>query len=279
MSLLKSVARLPVQGLLRIPALRRRVIFELTQQYFAELQIRVPLMERIHCPVPSPDAWYSFTEIFVRGDYQPAFHHIPLPGRWIDLGCHAGYFSLFVLWLRARAGLAGPFQALLVDADRRVSPGVEILIRENRLTEHFKFVYGAIASGRGVRTFQERGQMASAIVRDAAGEPSQAVPILTPDKILEAFPPPYDLIKVDIEGAEFDFLADYGPVLQQAKHLLLEWHSWQTGSGQGADGALPQIEAAAQQAGFGFVADIVPPQAVMLNQSPQQCGVKLYRKV
>lgn len=284
MSLLKSVARLPLQGLLRIPALRRRLIFEVAHHYFAELQIRVPLAESIHCPIPSPDAWYSFTEIFVRGEYQRAFDHLPLPDRWIDLGCHAGYFSLFLVYLRARAAMTGPFQALLVDADRRVSAGLETLIQENRLAERFKFVCGAIASGRGARTFQERGQMGSSIVPDAAGGPSRAVPVLTPDKILEAFPPPYDLIKVDIEGAELDFLADYGAVLQPAKHLLLEWHSWQTGSwpggsSQSAGGALAQIEAAAHRAGFGFVADIVPPQAVMVNQAPQQCGVKLYRKV
>ena len=48
---------------------------------------------------------------------------------------------------------------------------------------------------------------------------------------MRLLPPPYDLVKIDIEGAEADFLRAYPKVLSATRHLLMEWHSWHTGGG------------------------------------------------
>ena len=40
-----------------------------------------------------------------------------------------------------------------------------------------------------------------------------------------------DLIKCDIEGSEWELLNNYPNLLSCTKYLLLEWHSWHSGSG------------------------------------------------
>src|SRR6516165_7517463 len=51
------------------------------------------------------------------------------------------------------------------------------------------------------------------------------VRVIPPAEILAALPPPYDLIKIDIEGAEGDFIEAYRTVHAHAAAILMEWHS------------------------------------------------------
>ena len=45
------------------------------------------------------------------------------------------------------------------------------------------------------------------------------------DKLLAALPPPYDLVKLDIEGAEYDFVRSYGAICRAARAMVVEWHA------------------------------------------------------
>ena len=60
--------------------------------------------------------------------------------------------------------------------------------------------------------------------------------------------PPYDLIKCDIEGKEWELLLHYPKVLSGAKYLILEWHSWHNGGG-----SLTQITKKLQEFGFSIL--------------------------
>ena len=57
--------------------------------------------------------------------------------------------------------------------------------------------------------------------------------------LMENLEPPYDLIKCDIEGSEWEFLNNYESLIKKSKYLLLEWHSWHEGGG-----GFPQIDQA-----------------------------------
>ncbi|MBC7980536.1 MAG: FkbM family methyltransferase [Armatimonadetes bacterium] len=248
------------------------MLFDLKQKYFQELELSVPLGYGLVCPLEFAEAWTSFTEIFVNDEYAPALQQICLPQRWLDLGCHAGYFSLYLVWLRARIGLDNDFRALLIDGDSRVTTAVQKLIESNRLQERLEFQMGAIATGASLKSFVERPFMSSGTV---SVSPSQTdgtvrqVPTLPADQILKLLPAPYDLVKVDIEGGEYDFLMAYRPVLDQTRHLLLEWHSWH--SGGGGPGQLKEL---LSDYGFELVLDI--PTAHLADSA--QCGVWLLTK-
>ena len=224
--------------LLRRPALRERLAFGLIQQHYPSLQIRVPLSGGLIAPVVSEDAWLSFSEIFVQGEYDEVWRHLPLPDRWIDLGCHAGYFSLLCEQRRRSAGRTTAPEALLVDADARSEPAVDRMLSANRLGSGMKFLRRAIGAGEGSVSFTERPFMSSG-VSDLDGAPGRvhAVPVIAAEEMLERFPPPYDLIKVDVEGSEYDFVERYEAVWSRARHLVVECHesagigrSWEEGA-------------------------------------------------
>jgi FkbM family methyltransferase len=169
-----------------------------------------------------------------------------------------------------------PVAALLVDADSRVSPGVERLINLNELGSQFKYLYGAISEGNGQVDFVEQDFMSSSLdrlVADNAGSAIKEVPIIDQNVILSTLPPPYDLIKIDIEGGEYDFLLGYEQVLKNANILLVEWHSWHRGGGSGK-----QIQHIAESYGFYLKKIVQDPKSCGEPGSNREVGVFLFSK-
>lgn len=205
--------------------LRERLAFQIRQHHHDLLQIRVPLSAGLVAPVLSEESWISFSEIFLQAEYEPVFRLLPFPDCWIDLGCHAGFFSLFVEQGRRIEGRTGKPRALLVDADPRSARAIERVVILNGLGDRWIFQHGAISAGTGAVQFKQRAFMASGVaaIDDHPGEP-ESVPIATATRIIDLIPPPYDLVKVDIEGSEHDFVDHYKPVWSAARYLVLECH-------------------------------------------------------
>ncbi len=118
---LHKLFKLPITVPLRFGFIRRRVAFEL-RPWFGEFEFEIPLTGELACPIGSWDAAHSFSEIFVTNEYGSFLDEMPLPRRWLDLGCHAGYFTLYLAWKNALAGRAKEWSALMIDADPRMEP-------------------------------------------------------------------------------------------------------------------------------------------------------------
>lgn len=271
----RGKARRVLAPLFSNPTFRRKAIFELKSYYYNELEFSLQLGWGLQCPIFHPSGQFSFSEIFFQGEYDQLFQKVPLPDRWLDLGCHYGFFSLYVAWLRAKEGRSIPFHALMVDADSRVEPGIRKLINMNDWGKQAAFLHGAIAEGNGIVHFQQQEVMSSSLsnLLDKHSSLSpEGVPIITQQMILQTIPPPYDLIKVDVEGGEYDFLQSYPQVLEASKYMVVEWHSWHRGGG-GAD----QIREIAQSLGFVFVQVIQEPKSCGPNKL-DQVGVFLFER-
>ena len=199
------------------------------------------------------------------------FQFMKPPVRWIDLGAFAGFFSAWLLWTRNRLKLSGsPCEALLIDADEKRASFIEELLRINNLSGAFHFRHGSIATGSGTCKFVHMPYMNSALASIAGpAEELFDVPILTASEIMSTFPPPYDLVKVDIEGAEYELFQNYRDLLSHSEHLLLEWHSWHSGGG-----GRGQLEDLAAEVGFRRVAELQPVRGVAARQT----GVILFRR-
>jgi FkbM family methyltransferase len=272
---LRVLLKSPLTALTEMGFLRRRILFDLKLRHYDELNLCVPLGLGLTCPISREDFWHSFSEIFVNGEYAPAFDIMPLPNRWIDLGCHAGFFSLFVAWLRAKHGMPPDFSALLVDADSRTKAAVERLADLNNFEKNISFIHGVISSETGAHEFVERASMSSSLYSlDASAGSIKKVEALPASRLLEILPPPYDLIKVDVEGAEHHLLSAYAPLLKQTSYLLLEWHSWHCGGG-----GREQIAGLATSQAFELKAEVVPPHDVEIYGRQGQCGLSLYKRV
>ena len=266
LQLLKKAALMP----LRFAPVRSRLAFWLNQEHYPELEIRVPLSHNLVCPIFSPEYWCSFSEIFINAEYHDAFQRIPLPNRWLDLGCHAGFFSLYVEWLRRKSGIVSKAEALLVDADRRSESAVTQINNANDLS--FRFAHGGIGANSGAMQFTERAFMASsAAAIDSSRGAVSLVPTLTAETLSASLTGPYDIIKVDIEGSEFDLVKHYEPLLKQSRYLILEWHSWHSGGG-----GKSQLIECARAMGFELESEIRPDHEVAAGK---QCGVLLLENI
>ena len=99
------------------------------------------------------------------------------------------------------------------------------------------------------------------------------VPVISPGRILELLPPPYDLIKVDIEGGEHDLLTGYQEVLKHTGTMLFEWHSW-----HGGGGGLPQLRRLAADLGFTRQQEFKTPHQAPAQGTDAECGVLLLQR-
>ena len=259
------------EAIFKISPLRRRLAFQVKYRCLAELDLRVSLGHDVWVPWADEEIASSFAEIFLEQEYSSLFHFIKPPARWIDLGAFAGIFSIWLVWMRNRLGSGGPpSEALLIDADRRRAGYITDLLRVNNLSERFHFRHGAIDAGSGSSRFVQKPYMSSALasIPGPIG-PTLEVPILTGPEIVALFEPPYDLVKVDIEGAEYQFLQNYREFLRHCEHLLLEWHSWHSGGG-----GLRQLQELAEAAGFSQIAELQPARKVPAGLT----GIVLFRR-
>jgi FkbM family methyltransferase len=257
---------------LQIGFIRRRAAFELKYRWFHDLEISIPLSNGFYCPIPDIDSIHSFGEIFVNNEYGLFLEKLPLPKRWIDLGCHAGFFTLYLAW-QHRVKNQSDWRALLIDADPRMKEITDATIRLNRLEPYCALLWGLISKERGEREFALRGGMGSSAdlsVNDV--REVRRVRCIPPEEIIKRFAPPYDLVKVDIEGAEYDFLEEYGTVYSNASWILIEWHSAdRDGSGR------ERVMRLLKPQGFDLVGTEGPKRTCELDGHWFSSGIQLYR--
>lgn len=270
----RKFLKLPLTLSLRMPFVRKRAAFHFRQDYFSDLDINIPLGQDFWCPIRTQDSIYSFSEIFVANEYGSFLDRILPPRRWIDLGAHTGYFSLYLAWQRAVRGENGDWKALLIDADPRMQALCKATLGQNNLLAGCEFRSGLISSQRGEREFALREGMGSSFdIHQQGVQGVQRVRVIDPAEILKALPPPYDLIKIDIEGAEFDFVESYGDVYKHASSLLMEWHSPDK-EGTKAYELRGMLEAA----GFRLDGELRPTRVLQLDSGWFSSGVQIYRR-
>jgi FkbM family methyltransferase len=256
------------RNIFKISTIRNRLAFQIKYRCLSELDLRIPLGYDVCVPWFDQEIGSSFAEIFLEQEYSGMFQHMKPPARWIDLGAFAGFFSAWVLWTRNRLQL-GDSEALLIDADEKRAPFIADLLRINNLSQRFCFRHGTIGAGSGTAKFVHVPYMGSALA-SIAGPIGQSfdVPILTAAEIMSTFQPPYDLVKVDIEGAEYELFQNYRDLLSQCEHLLLEWHSWHSGGG-----GMVRLQDLAAETGFHQVAELQSVREVSAGQT----GIILFR--
>ena len=157
--------------ILRAPGMRRRLAFEIKNRYFQDLKLSLGVEEGLTCPIHAEENMYSFTEIFVEREYAGLLDQIPAPMRWLDIGAHAGYFTLFAAAWNAKLGRRDGWSAVLVEPDPRMLPVIEAGFDLNGFSGRMKVLAGAIsAGGREIQPFVLRSGMESSSIRAWAAE-------------------------------------------------------------------------------------------------------------
>ncbi len=251
----------------------------LKKNYYEDLELMLDIGFGLRYPLVLPQAWSSFREIFLEGEYAEAFDRIPLPNRWLDLGCCFGCFSLFIVWLKRKQGVSEDSHALLVDGNSRVEKSVRKLLSTNKLDRQLDFRFGVIDSSNDSVGFDESQLITSGVDRLISKSnkiTSQVAhnPVISEKRIMEIMPPPYNLVKLDIEGSEYEFLSNYTNILQQTENLLMEWHDWHRGGGGKA-----QLEELIRKQGFKLVCELQPLPLGEKRVNGNSYGVQLWENL
>ena len=146
----------------------------------------------------------------------------------IDLGANYGYFSLWLQSIYPKVSL----RSALVEPSTKCYASLERLVLDEQLEGRFRLFKSCIGNPSEEKAkFYERPHMASSMKKESRDEEGAVAPILKSSELHEYMPPPFDLLKCDIEGSEWQLLLHYQEILSETRHLILEWHSWHDGGG------------------------------------------------
>ena len=206
--------------LLRFPKLRAKFIHYIKHNHFDELDVSIPLKNDYCAKLFHNDSYDSFSEIFIQDEYKGFIPEIEI-NNVIDLGAHHGFFSVWLQCNRPETKI----KSLLVEPSARCFPVLSELIKRNEYSNNFVFVNKCIGNPNEDKIlFFDRPHMASSKYKTEDSEVPENVSVLLPKDIPAWQKPPYDLLKCDIEGAEWDLIEYYAPILIQTKFALIEWH-------------------------------------------------------
>lgn len=157
----------------------------------------------------------TLDEIFRHGHYElpdqvlTVLRAVPPPLEVVDLGANVGLFGAFVLARLPKARIVG-FEPDEANADMH-----ERTIRANGAGTHWRLVRAAAATRDGAVAFSDEG-----FTTGHVGGGNRVVPAADVFPFLDSA----DLLKIDIEGAEWELLADPRFGSMPAQVVALEYH-------------------------------------------------------
>lgn len=137
----------------------------------------------------------------------------------LDCGSNIGMSILYFKHLYPRAGIIG------FEPDPAIFPYLEENMSCNRLSD-VKTVQAAVAGRAGTLAFYSDGKYGSCLAEhlpaDApASSTRHEVPCV---RLREYLTGPVDFLKMNIEGAEYEALADAADRLRQVREMVVEYH-------------------------------------------------------
>lgn len=216
---------------------------------------RLPIQRRIKPSglvyrITSLDQFGIADEIFVQKTYAAALYLPPI-NALVDLGCNAGWFAL---WLAAEQPNSKRL-GLLVDANERMVGEAQWHMKRNGLERH-RVVFGAVGLPPGTQTAVFH--VLPSVSQSSLLEHNSDIQLPVKGRIADVTVPAVsigrewrthfgdtsvDLLKLDIEGNELDFIRYEGEFLREkVRAILLEWHKWHV--------ALADVDAALGGLGF-----------------------------
>lgn len=180
--------------------------------------------------VDSLEGWLLQKEIFSEGIYDGVFETKDIR-TFCDLGCNRGFFSL---WMASKIG--DHARGLLIEANTHLVGKIDVLLRRNHLAgcKVFHGAVGAGLNGGSVEFLIPPTDVGAGLKAVASGVLSndkceiQSVPVVGAGELwIQNFGTETrcDLLKVDIEGAEWRFFREEVAFLTLVDRLVVEVHA------------------------------------------------------
>ena len=207
-----------IKYLFKIPYIRKKFVHCIKYDFFSELELSMPIKNGYWANLTENDSYDSFSEIFVENEYKDFVPEIKIKSL-LDFGAHYGFFTI---WIQSNQP-DHKIHTLLVEPASRCKKALDTLVKDSET--NITFINKCIDNPRLIKSeFYERPHMASSRVPIDNKEKPVKIPILQVEEITNWKSPPYDLLKCDIEGAEYTLVNEYSFILQNTRYLIIEWH-------------------------------------------------------
>ena len=115
----------------------------------------------------------------------------------------------------------------MVEPSRSCRRSLEKMAQYPKLEARFLYLQAAVGDPKIESTrFFERPFMGGSLFTSSPKDYGYEVKTLSLSAEPNLQKQSFDLIKCDLEGAEWDFLIHYSSLLKNSKFLVMEWHSW-----------------------------------------------------
>jgi len=197
--------------------------------------VRTLPRSRIRLRLNSIASFMLYEEMFSRQGYREAIalHEVRT---FVDLGCKIGWFPCFLGEIQG----GNEFSGLMFDADPRVIPHARWHLDANALT-NCDVIHGVV--GVGEEAMETSFFINPASTQSALKAFGDTHPFPIKGRVQEARVPVFcvkrewekrhgatttvDLLKIDIEGAELDFLrSEIDFIKKSVRIIVCEWHNW-----------------------------------------------------
>lgn len=175
------------------------------------------------------EEWLLFSDITIRGEYQAVREYIRYlpkdkPVTFLDLGANVGFASWYFIDTLLRENRK--FSGLLVEANSETFNELQRRIKDRESLFGSNVVVpicGLVGRREGQANLRIDGQHTLSRVFEVL-EGGVYTPVYYIDLLDYLDDTPIDFIKCDIEGSEWDFVANYKDILKRVGLVIMEIH-------------------------------------------------------
>ncbi|MGO8697757.1 MAG: FkbM family methyltransferase [Limisphaerales bacterium] len=167
----------------------------------------------------------SLQDVFFHPFYWQLFHWVDKPPALVvDLGAHCGHFSMLAdVCFQLRFKGTQP-EYLLVEPNPQLLPVIRRNLARSGLCPHYELKHGVIGKRTGTTTLwvSPHNFLSASLQKNGSGR-GVSVEYLDLDQLVGNRQ--VDLLKIDIEEAEYEFARNYPKLLQGVQRLMIEIHA------------------------------------------------------
>ena len=201
------------------------------------LKLDAHLESGIKISIRSSQEWYLFNEIFLLHEYDEAIDYtLSLKDKKelnvIDCGANVGFFTLRMLDRFLINDSHAKLNLYMIEAAPHLVKKLRLKMESIAFSNiKIQIISGLAGKRSGNSTFQlaKSGDVSNYVSEsplldlDTRGK-IKSLPYIDLEKVVGENTP-IDLIKLDIEGSEFDFIKSYTALLRRTRVLVVEFHS------------------------------------------------------
>ena len=192
----------------------------------------------------------SLQDVFCHPFYWQVYNWLDeSPKLVLDLGAHCGHFSMLAdVCIQVRFGDVQP-EYLLVEPNPKLIPVIQRNLSRSGLCSRHELRQGLVGARAGAATLwvSPSNYLSASLQR---GQSTTGIPAsyLNLDDLVGNRT--IDLLKVDIEGAEYELVANYPGLLERVQKMMIEIHS-------ASDSNQKDLRAAIERAGLQRVGQVL----------------------